>query len=371
MKNIVSLLLALLSATGVYAQLNGDGYYRIKNHLTERYIYVIDDKGSINMTTTSADLYAIILWKGFDKAVSDPATVMYIKKVGDQYDLQSQGTGIFKIIGYYVNIRANSDGTYMAYATNSGLTKYLADSEQMSDVEVGYLTSEGNGNWRKWDIQPINNSNDSSYFGVKSEFSDSKGYYASLYASFPFSFASTGMKAYFVSKVSGDMAVMKEVTGYTKPSSTPLIIKCASDKVSENRLNLQNNDTTALSSSLLKGVYFKDPEKIHYNQLAYDPTTMRILGKMKDGTIGFVKADIDYLPANKAYLVVPTDAPDELRMVTEEEFTAGIDDMQTISQSIDKGVYSISGTRVADNLSSLENLKPGIYISEGKKFVVK
>lgn len=370
MKNIVSLLLALLSATGVYAQLNGDGYYRIKNHLTERYIYVIDNKGSINMATTSADLYAIILWKGFDKAVSDPATVMYIKKVGEQYDLQSQGTGIFKIIGYYVNIRANSDGTYMAYATNSGLTKYLADSEQ-SDNQYGYLTSEGNGNWRKWDIEPINDSNDSSYFGIKSEFNDSKGYYTSMYASFPFSFASTGMKAYFVSKVSGNMAVMKEVTGNTKPSSTPLIIKCASDKVSENRLNIQNSDTAALSNNLLKGLYFNNPTKSHNNQLAYDPTTMRILGKMKDGTIGFVKADIDYLPANKAYLVVPTDAPDELRMVTEEEFTAGINDMQKTSQSIDKGVYSVSGTRVADNLSSLENMKPGIYISEGKKFVVK
>jgi hypothetical protein len=370
MKKIVFLCLALLFVSFTYAQLNGDGFYRVQNNKTSRYVYVTDDKGSISMSTTSADLYAIILWKDFNKAVSDPASVIYIQKVGTQYDLQSQGTGIHSIIGYYVNLRANSDGTYYAYATSSGLTKYLGDSE-FSDSPDGYITSEGSGDYRKWKINSIKQ-DDGYYFGVKSEFKDSTGYYASFYAAFPFSFYSIGMKAYYVSKIKGNMAIIKEVDNDVIPASTPLIIKCASDNTSENKLNIQTNSLVAPSGNLLHGVYFQNSDKTHYNQVAYNSSTMRVLGLMSDGTVGFIKSSISYLPANKSYLVVPNGTPDELKLVTEEDYTAGVEDSNNDNKVVAKGgIYTLTGVHISDDSSSLGNLHSGLYIVDGKKVVIR
>lgn len=360
----------LLVAASASAQLNGDGFYRVQNYMTERYIHVIDDKGSINLTTTTADLYAITLWKGFERSVSNPASVIYIKNVGGtQYDLQAQGTGVYAIISHYVSLKKLNDGTYFAYASESGFTKYLADARH-SDADQGYLTGEGYDDWRKWYIKPINQE-EGYYFGVQSDFTVGGSHYASFYASFPFSFASSGMKAYTISRVGGDMAVMKEVTTDIIPGATPLIISCASESPADNKLNLIASNAKAPSGNLLGGVYFNNPAKSHYNQVAYDPATMRVLGVTKDGSIGFVTADIDYLPANKAYLKVPAGSPEELRMVTEDEFTAGIDDVRLDNAVQAKGVYTLTGVKVRDNATSLDGLAAGVYIVSGKKVVVK
>jgi hypothetical protein len=369
MKKGVFLGLALLTVSFVHAQLNGDGYYRVQNNKTGRFTYVTDDKGSISMSTTSADLYAIVLWKDFNKAVSDPASVIYIQKVGTQYDLQSQGTGVHSIIGLYVNLRANTDGTYYAYATSSGFTKYLGDSE-VSDSPDGYLTSEGSGDYRKWKLNPIKQ-DDGYYFGVKSELKDATGSYASFYAAFPFSFYSTGMKAYYVTKIKGNMAVIKKVDNDVIPASTPLIIKCASDNTFENKLNIQTNSLVALSGNLLQGVYFQNSEKTHYNQIAYNPSTMRILGLMSNGSVGFIKSSISYLPANKSYLIVPVGTPDELKLVTEEDYTAGVEDISVNDKKVAKGIYTLTGVHISDNSSSVAGLHPGVYIVDGKKLIIR
>ncbi len=369
MKKGVFLGLALLTVSFVHAQLNGDGYYRVQNNKTGRFTYVTDDKGSISMSTTSADLYAIVLWKDFNKAVSDPASVIYIQKVGTQYDLQSQGTGVHSIIGLYVNLRANTDGTYYAYATSSGFTKYLGDSE-FSDSPDGYLTSEGSGDYRKWKLNPIKQ-DDGYYFGVKSDLKDATGYYSSFYAAFPFSFSSASMKAYYVTKIKGNMAIIKEVDNEAIPASTPLIIRCVSDNTSDNKLNIQTNSLAALSGNLLQGVYFQNSEKTHYNQIAYNPSTMRVLGLMSNGSVGFIKSSISYLPANKSYLIVPVGTPDELKLVTEEDYTAGVEDISVNDKKVAKGVYTLTGVRISDNSSSVAGLHPGVYIVDGKKLIIR
>ena len=55
MKKVLSIILVLCMTVSAWAQLNGDGYYRIRNLMSERYIIVTDDKGSIDAATTSAD----------------------------------------------------------------------------------------------------------------------------------------------------------------------------------------------------------------------------------------------------------------------------------------------------------------------------
>lgn len=329
----ITLFFALtVSAVSAFAQLNGDGYYRVQNYMSKRYVYVTDDKGSLNYQATTADMYAIRLWKNFEKASSDPATVCYIKTVDDRYDIMAQGTGIYEIIGSYVRIRATGSGTYYAYASKEGLTKYLGDGEK-ADVDEGVMSGETSGQWRHWYITPITASGDN-YFGVKAEISVGGSYYQPFYTSFPYSFASSGMSAYYISKVDNGMAVMKEISG-TVPAETPVFIKASAAEPVNNKLNI-GGEATAVSGNLLKGVCFDNSMKSHYNRTAFDPETMRMLGVMTDGSIGYITPSLDFIPANQSYLSVPSGTPSELKIVTEEEYNKYMESIPsgiTLSQS--------------------------------------
>ena len=128
---------------------------------------------------------------------------------------------------------------------------------------------------------------------------------------------------------------------------------------------------------MLKGVYFNNDGELtnggHINQTKYDPATMRVLGKMKDGSLGFITdKSLDYLPANSAYLKVGKGSPEEIKLVTEEEYEvlAGVDDIFVDKKPLVQGIYSICGVKLSDDVSSLNTLPAGIYIVDGKKVVV-
>ena len=326
-KILLILTLALVQLPAV-AQVLANGYYRIQNYKTQRYVYVTDDKGKLNYATTTADMYAIQLWLGFDKTSSDPATVCCAQQVdGSKYDIKAQGTGIHEIIQSYVSLRKNSDGTFLAYGSKDGLTKYLGDGEQ-ADCDEGVMSGETSGNYRKWWIKPINTTDN--YFGVKGEIAASGKYYTAFYAEFPFTFASTGMKAYYICKVDRGMAVMKEIAGGVA-GETPVIVETSSNQPVNCKLNIGASTVAAPTDNKLVGVYFNNPMKSHYNRVAFDPSTMRMLGITGEGKLGYITPSLDFIPANHNYLKVPAGTPAELRLVTEQEYN---DFIASIAQSI-------------------------------------
>lgn len=319
MKKIFSALLLCMTAMSSYAILDGDGYYRVQNAKTERYIYVLDDKGSLNFQATTAELGAIELWKGYDKAITDPATIIYVKDLNGKqqdYDLQAQGTGVQAIINYPVSIRLadKTAGTYSIFGRNSGLTRYIGDATTSSAAR-GYVTSLENGEYYRWYFHPLT-TDDSNYFGIEPEFEDGGVYYSSLYAGFPFTFSSEGMTAYYVNAVADGKAYLSELRGAV-PAGTPVIIKSSSAGTANNKLKI-GGDAAPVSGNKLSGVYFCNTDIIHKNFVPYDSKTMRVLGKLSDGSVGFVTADITNVPRNKAYIVVPEDAPAEIRLTTEQ-----------------------------------------------------
>lgn len=314
MKRFTLLFVFSVLTTLLFAQLNGDGYYRVKNDNTKRYVVVRSNKAEINYSTNNVDLGSLQSILGFENIVSDPSSVIYIEKKPEGYVLKSQGTDTYSMIGYYVKIVKSPTvtGAYRAYATASGLVKYIADEPW--DGEEGTLMSNAETT-KDWYIIPVT-SEDEQYFGMKPEISTGNDYYLSFYASFPFSFQSEAMNAYYVTKVDVNkgVAYCKELVGEI-PASTPIIVKSLSGECSKNKLNLLNSTTSiSPSDNLLTGVYFNNGKKKIENRVAYDKTTMRILGKLSDGSIGFVTSDIDYIPANHCYLNVPANAPAELRL---------------------------------------------------------
>ena len=87
MNRITTLLLAAVCTLSAYAQLNGNGYYRAQSSEQGRYIRIIDNRGSVNLSTTEADMEALRTKAGFENVVSDPATIIYIKKMKDYADV--------------------------------------------------------------------------------------------------------------------------------------------------------------------------------------------------------------------------------------------------------------------------------------------
>lgn len=317
MRKFLSIAFALAAASlHVSAALPSSGYYRVQNTTTQRYAYVIDNTGRLDIPTTTYDLQAIKLLKGLDNAIYDPASVLYVESEGGaNYDVQAQGTGIYSMIGSYMGLVEYRDGTFLAYGVHGGLTKYIGDGETGS-ADLGLMCVDPPRDQRAWSLLPIESAG-SNYFGIKPDIAVSGKNYATMYASFPFSAYSSGIKFYTITLVDNGMAVKKEITG-TVPGATPVLIECNSS-VSDNRLNVGGSGSS-VGTNLMKGVYFDNSMPSHYNRVPYDASTMRVLGKCSDGKIGFVKASIEFLPANKAYIVVPAGSPDEIRIVTLEEY---------------------------------------------------
>lgn len=327
MRRIHFLLLSVVCTVSASAQLNGDGFYRIQNVAQERYISVVDNRGSINVSTTDADFGALRTVKGFDRVVSDPSSVIYIKNMGDGYDLQCQGTGSYSIVGYLLKI-SGSGGKYYAYASKSGMTKYLSDdliSAFTTDDTYGTVVTNSSST-RQWYIMPVE-AGGSNYFGITPDVTSGGSYYTTLYAAFPFTFSSSGMSAYYINKVDEKKSavVIQEITGGVS-SSVPVLIKCSSNQAVNNKLNVGASVSGSVSGNLLKGVYFcNDVAETevynHRNVVDYDAATMRVLGTAPDGSLAFIKADnLNYIPANTAYIKVSASAPAVLKVYSQAEY---------------------------------------------------
>ena len=298
---VISFLFAL--AVSAMAQYTGDGYYRVHNKKTSRYIYVYDNTGSINVSTASADMGAIELYKDTSRLHHDPGCIIYARKVSttqDVFDLEAQGTGVHQIIGYYVTVYQKSDGSYQVYAEG----KYLDDNET-SNRDLGFLGTERTGEYRLWYINAVNNAEN--YFGLQPTVQLGNKYYKPFYAAFPFSPASAGMRVYYISRVYRNAAILSEATGVI-PASTPVFVECGSDKQWNNRLNIGGTPSATISNNQLGGVYFNNPNrrKSHDARTAFNPATMRVLTVTPDGQLCYAKSNsLTYLPANESYLKCP------------------------------------------------------------------
>lgn len=364
---------ALMAALHATAQITGNGYYRVQNKETGRYIELIDNRGKIDYVTTTVDLGALQTIKGFDQVVNNPATVFYITDMGNRnYNLSGQGCDLYGMIGHYLELKKLSSGAYRCSKTINGVLIYLADEE--GDYSPGMVVTTGQKT-RDWYVIPVAADGDN-YFGLKPEVNARQGKFVAIYAAFPFAFASSGMEAYTVTKVDRGMAVYKPLDGTLVPGATPVIVKCAGSTAAENKLNLLTSEEKAPAGNLLRGVYFNNGSNMHNNQKAYNRETMRVLGTLSDGTLGLVTADYAFIPANHTYVEVPAGTSAEVKLVTQAEYDAAIAsgigatpaDTRVAGS---RGIYAITGTKLRDSAGQLGELPAGLYIVDGVKTLKK
>lgn len=369
---LISLAFAVLTASAASAQVT-EGYYRVQNVYSERYLYVMDNKGKIDYAATTIEAGAIVPKKYLEKAVYDPASVIYIQTYSNGYTFNAQGTSTRSIIDMPIQLTKRTNG-YWCWASKSGMTKYLADVELDLDNEVGAVDTWGtnfhNTDIRLWNILPIDAETDN-YFGIKPTVEVGGKYYAPFYASFPIALRSDDMKVYTVTKLNDTKAVLTELTSGGVPANTPVLIECPSNEPTGNRVDLKDGSYGSVTGSMLKGNFFRYGENMpdkysHKNVTAYNTETQRVFGVTSDGKLGLVTPTETYIPANMAYFESTTGSlPAEIELVLEE---SGIINAVADGSVSDGNVYNLSGMRVG---KVGDNLPKGIYITNGKKVIIK
>ena len=374
MNKIVLLLLSMFYLP-VYAQVNGSGYYRVQSKKSSRFLTIVDNRASVNWTNTTVDLYAFRTIGTFEDNVCwNPATICYLTETSkaNYYNISGQGLDLYKVAQTYMNLQRQSDGSYIlkGEVTKSGTTiaKTLYDSAK--DKNPANIDTKGTDGYQYWYVRPVKGNY---YFGINPDFQatmeNKDSYYTTMYASFPFNLGSD-MKAYYVTEIK-DGYVRVVSLGNAVPGTAPVIVECASDKPVENKVELDHqNSANPSANNKLKGVYYCNDvtDADHRNVTEYKPASMRVLGRAADGRLAFITdRNLKYIPANKAYLTVPTGTPETLYVVT--EIPAGIETVTTVAPTTHQcGVYSLSGQRLGD---TTEGMPKGVYIVNGRKTVLK
>lgn len=387
-----------------------NGYYRMQNVVSSRYIQIIDDKAEqLDMHTLNPDLGALRTVQSDATTVSDPSMIMYLhyiksttklNTVVDQtFNIYAQGVDIVSILRSfgdatvgYEGIRIKKvNGIYRAFQDasmgGSSVRGYLWDKSPAffasSTIEAGALDPNKNPtDYAKidWNIIAVNPDDASNYFGITPNVTVGNKYYYPLYMAFPFSFHSNGMKAYVVKQIDAEngICVTEELSGIV-PGNTPVIIECSSASASGNRLQLEPIDSInciPVAGNELYGTMFNTPDDMgidegtyHYRKISYNSSTMRVLGVTSEGKLGFVSAPAGFesIPANTSYLQAES-LPAQLTLMNAQEYELflGVDSSKA---DVKKVAWTLGGTSIEVN--SLDELPRGLYIVDGHKYIVQ
>lgn len=385
-KRLLPLILAFTSGSCMIAQTISEGFYRVQNRYTKRYVYVYDSYGTADYSTLSADMGAIVLQSDANLRFNDPASVIYVSGHGkysnyNLYDLESQGTGVHKIINYYVTIVNSGTNKWSVYEPNHSM--YLYDGVASTSIARSYMQTQkpqsANNEIGYWSIFPVKSETEE-YLGITPHDNLKIGdkYYKPYVLGFAFDFASTGMKAYYVSEIKTDAVIISEVKG-TVPAGTPVIVECSSTDCANNRVNVYATSPAKISDNKLSGNYFcyegHATSTTGYKE--YDAATMRLLAVV-DGKLTYItdtnqehhtalvfkngnKQTTRYcLNANESYLTVPAGTAANLTVMTQEEYdasramTGDVNGDKTVDASDVQTLYQliVKGATITDNAAA-------------------
>jgi hypothetical protein len=156
----------------------------------------------------------------------------------------------------------------------------------------------------------------------------------------------------------GDDVITLHLLGKVIPKGTAVII------VSENNeINMIRDDVSAAEYSVNNDLRGVDVPTLRTSLTSNDANTLYMLSN-KNNHFGFHHFAGTTVPARKAYFSIPASA-------AAREFTMAFDDEATAIRDLRKAnaespLYDLNGRVVSG-----KSLKPGIYVKNGKKFVVK
>ena len=174
----------------------------------------------------------------------------------------------------------------------------------------------------------------------------------------------------------GEEVILSDITSTLKdktlPRETPVILRMGKREYAEyNDTQITLYLQPALAQNIITTTGLKGSlGKKKFTDAEYDPTknaNFFILGKKTDGRVKFYYMSNQVLAANKAYYVYngSTSAKSLVFRFDDDNISTGISLPETIETTGDAVIYDLSGRRVAGTA------KKGVYIRNGKKYIVK
>lgn len=284
--NTCTLVLIALCALPAMAQLNGSGYYRVRNaQYTNEYIYIANDLLNYHTVVNAAggataivfDLsgtgarakaleYARLYLKTDIKMMTsdyiDPTSIIYAKKKNTNasnydFNLIGQGTSLLTLTtgmydgssadAYFVNIYAtinsvSNSGTPPRYTAKidlvghlnspTGTSLSLGSRYFMDDNSIFDIESSSSSMRDQWYLEPVE------YFNVKPEVEFNGKYYTTIKVPFAFMLSNNVEKAYAITANNNSVLDYTEVatTGGTVPAGTPVVLECTSPNAADCQL---------------------------------------------------------------------------------------------------------------------------------------
>ena len=314
-------------------------------------------------------------------------------------NLSAQGTSYLN----YVNNNHNYDLTLQTSA--NGISKifvpFTLDS-QLSQMN-SYFCDEG-GDWlvmkttdgldnnvvktTEWTVYILDENTIDGAFGAntKAKYTKEDKYYTTMYTDFPYQLLD-GVKAYYLHTTEGaydserNMVVFQEIKEKV-PANMAVILECQNVQNENGTVTNVKNRLLPLTESIESLIeneednYLKGYTALDGYKRDNDKTSMYVLSSKND-ILGFYHSSNDYMSPNKAYLLIPEGLEEEAEQhaktatfcfgLPEEEIegvTTNIVLSDEIVNEIGDAIYDLQGRKV-------KNPTNGIYIRDGKKYVVK
>ena len=224
---------------------------------------------------------------------------------------------------------------------------HLLNAEQKDTYPINYWDSNAEGG-TKWQI------NEATSLEVALNKNEVEGKsYASVYLPFSVSSVNDGVKAY----------VAKE------PGTNEVTFTETTNGVMANKGFLLISDNAAATATVNIGESTTDSKMLgtltDLNLTNEDKSTYRVFGKNSSNKVGFFAPsdNLNAVKANRGFFTVATGGA--LRLNFEDSVVSGIDAIEANQALHNAPIFDLSGRRV------MNTVKGGLYIQNGRKFIVK
>ena len=326
------------------------GFYRVKSmnsglHTENKGKFLQNNDGNLTLTATK-DVNSIMYLDGSNMIVNY-ATGTYLNKYNT---FEAKGA-------------AGSAWTFLENAEVVGT--YALDNPADTQGGEQYFLSDWTG-----DMTYGNNDKNAAWmFEEVTEIpvTVSAAGYASFYAPVAVTLPAEGLTAYYVSSINGDYAVFTAIEGGVIPANTGVLLAGAAETY---ELTIAE-DAEAIEGNMLNGTVASTYIEGAANKNYY------VLSKPAESEVGLYKAMLNKNATGeegtthflnngfKAYLPLETAGQSAVKafFFNFGGETTGVDAVEVVKPNAP--IYDLSGRRV------LSTVKGGIYIQNGKKFIVK
>lgn len=402
-------------------------YIRLQNKKTGRFLSIYGNQAATvhNRTVqgnTRQDGFIFtnsLKLIGKDEAQGNPATVFLRTGNPSGSGVTIGGDLLAHGVSYKTHLVKNNNYALTMVNTDKGVRLYTVFTQSGGGQSVtfsSYLCDEGSSTQYAvmksfsdgadesatyWSLYTLDENNTEGAFGAnaKEKYTKDDMYYTTMYTDFPYRLLD-GVNAYYLTIPDGGMEELEEefnhhnivfmpVENGVVPANMAVILECPvvqndinSTPIVTNRLQPLTESVTPIVDQGLN--FLKGYISLNNSKTANDKKRMYVLSvNPQNGALGFYHSTAANMTPNKAYLLAPEVSDEEREEYAKKAtFSFGFPEDDNTPTGIELSelivnedesmpVYDLNGRKVAVGKTSEKMLRRGIYVKNGKKFVVK